>query len=276
VKYLGFDCNYFAWRALHSGVGSMRNQNQGTGAILGLLNAVFFNAKHFGIDRPVFAFDSRKSYRKQIFPGYKDRPPKTVKDLEDRREVYRQIIELRKTILPSIGFKNIFQQTGLEADDILARLVRDNPKQFVILTADEDMLQLVDDCTWYSPSSKLLMNEKSFVKKYGIAPREWRRVKAIAGCTSDKIKGVVQVGEKTALKYLRGELEKDSIARMIIDDEKRLIKRNGKLVNLPHPKTKPMTIQEDAFSAEGFLAICDLYGFEKLSEKVYEWEMIFR
>jgi len=276
AKHLGFDVNFFCWRSFHA-TGDMSYNGSGTGAINGLLTAIYFHCKNFGINSPLFAFDSRKNYRKQIYPGYKDRPPKDEKDAENRKEIFRQIIDIRKIILPTIGFSNIYQQTGIEADDILAKLVRDNPHELIVITADEDLLQLVDECTWYSPATKTLMNETTFRKKYEIPPREWALAKALAGCNSDKIKGISMVGMATAIKFLNGKLGKETIAYQIIDEEKRKMrKQNGILVNLPFPKTESVEIRENQFSREGFEAICDLYNLTKLSEKADEWEMMFK
>ena len=275
-KYLAFDVNFFCWRGFHA-TGNMSFNGGGTGAITSMLTAIYYHCKHFGISAPLFCFDSRKNYRKEIYPGYKDRPAKTVKELEDRREIFKQIIILRNTILPTMGFKNIFQQTGIEADDIMAKIVRDNPHKVIVLTADEDLLQLVDECTWYSPTTKTLMNETTFKRKYGISPRDWKTVKALAGCTSDKIKGISMIGEKTIIKYLTGELKETSIAYMCIEDEKRAMKKkNGILVNLPFPRTVSVEIQQDEFSREGFQGICDIYGLNRLAEKVDEWELLFK
>lgn len=273
MKYLGIDSNYLCWRGFHA-IGNMAYNGQGTGVIQNFLTTLLFHAKHFGLSKPIFAFDSRKNIRKKILPGYKDRSSSIADD--DRKQVGEQITLLRKEILPSIGFKNIFMQTGMEADDILARLVRDNPNKFIIVTADEDMLQLVDQCIWYSPATKRTMNERTFREKYGIAPRDWRMVKAIGGCSSDKVPGVPGVGEKTALKYLTGSLKKETIAHMVIEDSKKEIRLYGRVVNLPHPRTEPVVIQEDSFNSSGLLAICDLYGLDRIAEKVGEWELTFR
>ena len=275
MKHLGFDCSYFCWRGFH-GAGNMRHDGMGTGAISSVLTSIFYHSKQFGLSSPLFTFDSRRNFRKAIDPGYKLRIPKDDKEKEDRLEIFKQIKALRKDILPTIGFKNIYQQTGLEADDIMARLVRDNPNEIILLTADEDLLQVVDDCSWYSPHTKVLMNEKRFTNKYNILPRDWRVVKQLVGCSSDKVKGIHMVGEKTAIKYLNGTLNKKTVAYQIIDAEKRDMRRkNGILVNLPHPKTSSEIIRENEFSPEGFLLVCEIYGLNRLASKVDEWRMLF-
>lgn len=276
MKYLGIDSNYLCWRGFHA-TGTMSYDGQGTGVIQNFLSAILYHSRHFGISRPVFAFDSKKNIRKKILPNYKSRNNNLTDDeKKDRDEVIRQITLIKNEILPAIGFKNIFQQSGLEADDILARLVRDNPNQFIIVTADEDLLQLVDQCIWYSPATKKTMNERSFRKKYNIAPGDWKRVKAIAGCSSDNVPGVPGVGEVTALKYITGQLKKESIAYMVIEDSRKEIRTYGRVVNLPHPRTESVCIREDSFNPDGLLAICDLYGLKAIADKIGEWELTFR
>lgn len=275
--YLGIDVNYLCWRGYYAS-GNMSYNGEGTGAIHSFLTALLYHSKQFGISTPIFAFDSRKSLRKRVFPGYKDRTSKlTEAEKEERAEVGRQINKVRRIVIPTMGFNNVFIQTGLEGDDILGRLVRDNPHKLVVITSDEDLWQLVDECTWHSPNTKVTHNVKSFRKKYGIAPRDWRIVKQIAGCSSDTVPGIHMVGNATAVKYLNGTLGKSTIAYQVIEYEARGMRRkNGILVNLPHPKTKSMVIEEDNFTIDGFLAICDLYGFDRLAKRAGDFEMMFK
>jgi len=81
----------------------------------------------FGTGNVVFAFDSKTSKRKKLFPGYKQK--RHTKDLTDEEraaldEFRVQMRSLRRKILPALGFGNIFQVKGLEADDIIAAWCR--------------------------------------------------------------------------------------------------------------------------------------------------------
>lgn len=277
IKYLGFDCAYFCWRAFHT-TGDLSFDGQATGVIHGFLSQVLIMSRQFGITEPLFFWDSRKRFRHKILPTYKTRPTNdlTDKEKEARAGVYIQMNALRNSILPVIGFNNIFKQTGLEADDLIARFVRDNPGTTVVLTNDDDLLQLTDDCVWHSPQRKTTYNEKAFREKYGIAPRDWRRVKQIAGCSSDTVPGVRGVGDITALKYLRGELTKGAAWAKITSPKGRwLAKRNRALVNLPFEGTKRVEVVKDNFNVDGFLAVCDMYGLDKLADNAGEWKNHF-
>lgn len=277
MKYLAFDSNYFCWRAHHS-TGAMSFAGAGTGVIYGFLSQLLLLSRQFDIRNPLFFWDSRKSYRKLSYSGYKDRGEQTEEEKEDRLEAIRQMSILRQEILPLLGFRNIFIQTGLEADDLIARFVRDNPQTTLVLTNDDDLLQLVDDCTLYSPSRKTSFNNRSFKKEYGIHPREWAWVKQIAGCSSDKVPGVNGIGNVFALQYIKKEMKKDTIRynNITSKESRKKIKRNRLLVNLPHPRTKGIELQDEEFNLEGFLAVCALYGLNKLEEQAGDWENLFR
>jgi len=76
-------------------------------------------------------------------------------------------------------------------------------------------------------------NEEKFKEKwYGLQPKQWATVKAVAGCNSDNVKGIPGIGEKTAAQFLTGNLARhlakfDKIAtapKADIDFRLRLVK----------------------------------------------------
>ena len=280
MKYILFDSNYFCWRAFHTPAGNLSYEDFGTGIIHSFLVQVLIHSRNFGLTFPVFFWDSKKKIRKQIYAGYKDRQQEEMTDdeKEARKELFHQMEILRTEILPAIGFKNNFIQTGYEADDLIAKFVIDNPNQSVVLTNDEDLLQLVDYCSWYSPSKQLLINGKEFRKKYGIEPKQWRDVKALAGCSSDKVPGISGIGEKYAIQYLKNEMKSDSIRYNKIESTKGrwLRKRNEKLVSLPYPGTEEIKLKENKFSIDSFLEVCKTYGMHHLAAQASEWQNHFR
>lgn len=278
-KYLGFDSNYFCWRAFHS-TGNLRYADKDTGVIFGFLNQVLIQCKHFEIKQPLFFWDSIKSKRKDIFPGYKDRKQEEMTDdeREARRTVYTQTALLRSEILPLMGFNNNFIQQGYEADDLIAQFVMDNPDNSVVLSNDDDLLQLLNYCIIYSPSKDRIINKEKFKELYRIEPNQWVAVKQIGGCKSDTVPGVSGIGEVYAIQYLKNELKKDGkrYNNITSKESRKLIKRNKILVKLPFPGTKPCRLREDKFNSEGFLAACDLYGLQKLKDDLGSWELFFK
>jgi len=81
-------------------------EKQATGVIYGFLQSMLYLSHRFVPCRMIFCWDSRKSLRKAMFPGYKD---KRHQDLDADEQValdlaFKQFDQLRKEILPSVGF----------------------------------------------------------------------------------------------------------------------------------------------------------------------------
>ena len=127
-------------------------------------------------------------------------------------------------------------------------------------------------------SSNKLYTLKKFGEEWGIHPLGWKRVKAIGGCASDEVPGIPRVGAKTVCKYLKGYLKETTKAYQAITDEnnKELIKRNHKLVDLPFPKTKKLIIQEDELNIAEFKKLCRKYKFKSFIHRRWDkWERFF-
>ena len=89
------------------------------------------------------ALDSKgKTFRHELFPQYKANRAKTPEDLHAQVDQIRSIMDAIK--MPS------FAQVGMEADDIIATLAKNAERdgvETVMITADKDLLQLVDSNT---------------------------------------------------------------------------------------------------------------------------------
>ena len=81
--------------------------------------------------------------------------------------------------------------------------------QKVIVSADKDFIQLLDDKTLlYRPVQKEILNKNMVVEKFGIHPRNFALARAIAGDPSDNLPGVPRVGLGTVAKrfsFLKNE-----------------------------------------------------------------------
>ncbi|GAH00618.1 unnamed protein product, partial [marine sediment metagenome] len=97
-------------------------------------------------------------------------------------------------------------------------------------------------------------------------PREWKLVKALAGCSTDGIPGVKGVGEKTAIKYLTSQLKETTKAcQAIISKEGiKIFKRNLKLVALPFKGTNVFKLKKDKLSKEGWIKVTKTLGMKSL------------
>ena len=97
-----------------------------------------------------------------------------------------------------------FMEPEVEADDVIS-YVKSSPMfadwQKVIVSADKDFIQLLDDKTvLHRPIQKEYLNKNMIVKKFGIHPNNFALARAIVGDPSDNLPGVKGVGMETVAK----------------------------------------------------------------------------
>ena len=254
---------------------------QSVGVVLGFLRKVYSLSKKFDTNKFVFTWDSKRRARQKLYPEYKlNHSVKAPELVELDKLVYPQIDDLRLYAIPKMGFKNTFIQSGLEADDLIAVVSQIPTKEHkIIVSGDGDLYQLLTpDISMYKVKVNKLYTLKDFQNDYNIEPNQWADVKKIAGCTSDHVKGVKGVGEKTAIKYLKGTLNPTSKTYQEILKSKDIIKRNDILVRLPFPTTKTLTLNwNENFRIVDFLKVTEKFGLASLqtSAVLERWEKIF-
>lgn len=148
------------------------------------------------------AFDTGKTFRNTLFPGYKATRAKMPDDLRPQIERIRQMVDAFH--VPRL------EKEGYEADDVLGTIATQAVKEgfgVKIITGDRDLLQLVNDRIVVSLSGSKLSEVKNFsaaeVKEtLGVTPEQVIDYKALVGDHSDNIPGVPGVGEKTAVSLL--------------------------------------------------------------------------
>lgn len=142
---------------------------------------------------------------------------------------------------------NVLRKPGYEADDLLAAFVhglRLTPtgermparQRIMIATSDADMSQLLDfaNVDVLDVGKRQYITLKSFALKEGYPPSWIPAIKAISGDSSDNIPGIKGVGEKTALKFLRGE-EMSTRERELLEKGWGDVENFYDLVKLPLP-----------------------------------------
>ena len=95
-------------------------------------------------------------------------------------------------------------------------------------------------------------------------------VKIIAGCSTDEVPGVPGVGEKTAIKYLTGELDKHTktFKKIATSASFPLYARNRKLIKLPMEGTHRFRLQDDELSEEGWRQVTKLLGMRSIRDRM--------
>lgn len=199
---------------------TMSYKDQPTGVIFGVFKLVKELMESYGTHRFVFCMDgTTPNLRTKEVPSYKaNRLQPHYTDIEkvlyERRKYQEGIIF---DLLREIGFVNLYQHDGYEADDLIARVYLDHienqkDKTAVVVSSDKDLYQLLSpNCMMWNPRSgtKRYFKE-NFLDDYGISPSLWAEVKAIGGCASDNLKPIQGIGEKIALQYVQGAFKKEN------------------------------------------------------------------
>ena len=269
-KFLILDCNYLAHRAKYA-MGGLSIDEIPTGVVYGFLRDIVAFTERFDTKHIIFCWDSKYSKRKEIYPQYKaNRQKNELTEDEEKCEIEfrKQVKKLRRYYLKQIGFKNIFQQKGYESDDIIASVCQKLPKgdTGIIITADQDLYQCISPTvSMYDPRKRKMMTLQGFKKQYGILPYQWIRMKCLSGCNSDNIKGIKRVGEKTAIKYIRGEMNelskiRDNIIAWAYNEQ--FMFKQMSLIRLPFEGTKIFKLRKDKLSESGWNSVCKKLGIK--------------
>lgn len=251
--WIAIDVSCLAYRVWYS-LPKLTWKGQPTEVLFGFFRAVEELRTIFASDDLVFCFDSKSSKRREIFPGYKlGRHEHEDKEHRLRRKAFKAQMKLLKTrCLPRAGFRNVFVAQGYESDDLLAvvamTVASQGQDEVVIVTRDSDLYQcLRPRVVIYDPQLKKVRDHLWFRKQYGIPPRDWVKVKAMAGCKTDSIPGIRGVGEKTALSFLQYKCRSDKVARDILSSGDQF-SFNLKLVKLPFPGCPVPDLQEQTWN----------------------------
>lgn len=276
------DISFLAHRARHA-MKDLEFEDFKTGVIFGFFEQLLTICFHPKIqsNQVVLFFDSRQSYRRKAYPEYK------YKRAEDRTEeewkrigvMKEQLNILRKEILPEIGFPCLIQ-TGLESDDLMAQFTLQVKTPAVMVTPDGDLYQCItDNVHWYDPARDVYLTPEAFYAKKGCYPREWGYIKSMAGCSSDNVKGIPGVGEKTALKYIDEKLPPHYKTFEAIQSEEgmEITNQNSGLVVLPHKKTRQIDIHPPGYKVERFEHHCKKFGLKSYlsGTKQEQWMNFF-
>jgi 5'-3' exonuclease len=278
------DCNNVAHIVNHS-MGHLSTEEQATGVIFGFMKQILTLSLRMKTNEFIFCWDSRKSFRKNICPTYKANRHKDVTPEEEkiRSLLFDQISELRNSIIPKLGFKNNFIKTGYEADDLIAYTVLMNPKEeFTIISTDQDLYQVLNDkVRIYNIIKKNFFTRADFEEKFQLHPTFFREIKAIAGCTSDFVKGIKGVGEATAAKYLRQEQVSISLVNKIHEGND-IIEKNRKLTYLPFTNGREsipdfgIPIKKDTLKLSNFKKLFIQLSFNSFLNDMSGWERNFK
>lgn len=179
-------------------------------AVYGFTSTLLSVLEKFHPEYIAASFDLKgKTFRDELYADYKATRTKAPDDL------YAQIPRV-KEVVTAMNIP-IYELAGFEADDCVGTIAKQagaRGVEVIIVTGDNDALQLVDDHIKVFSIRKglkdlVLYDVPAVVAKYEFGPSQLPDYKGLAGDNSDNIPGVTGIGAKTATDLLKqfGTLE---------------------------------------------------------------------
>lgn len=201
MKLLAIDGNSLINRAFYGIKLLSTKDGRFTNAVYGFINILNKLLDTVSPDGVAVAFDLKSpTFRHKKYAEYKAGRHAMPEELKEQFPVIKDWLKFA-------GYSCI-ECEGFEADDILGTLAASavkNGNECVIATGDRDSLQLVSDKTHVLLATTRMgktevtdFTPEAVEEKYGVTPKEMIQLKALMGDSSDNIKGVAGMGEKTA------------------------------------------------------------------------------
>ena len=247
------------------------------------LNIIRSYAKHYYPEETIVCWDSReagyKNFRKENDENYKG-------NREFNSDLYSHKEQL-ESILTALGIRQMYPRTR-EADDIMywyAKIY--DPGNCVIVSADTDMYQLVDNSgnILYDPRKKKEIDRHFLQEKFLVSSgKDFIIRKALKGDSADNIKGIYRI-RKDRIKNIieqisEGKAINDIVSAGLLDAEEcEIFKKNLDLMNLnrlENDKDELLWYEEQASisvesSRSDFKNLCKELGFRKMMDEASSW-----
>lgn len=214
------------------------------------------------------------NFRKELMGGlYKAGRTKPL----EIQEMYDQEIKLIE-LLETLDVKHIYPNV-LEADDVCAWLAHTLTGTNVVVSVDQDLLQLITPKTSVY-NLKDLITYENFEEKKGVKPENYTLFKSIKGDVSDNISGLEGYGEVRSRK-----LAENWNNSTLTEEYLKIVERNLKLISLKygynHQAGERQKYEEQLNylkNAKGdfekFITLCGKYGFVSILKDIPKWKKI--
>jgi len=194
------------------------------GGLAGYLKSVGSVIKHTEPTRVILVFDGQggSTNKRYLYPEYKANrniTKITNWDVFDTQEeeseaITAQVVRLVDYLkcLPV----DLIAIDKIEADDVIGYIAQKFPEKVVILSTDQDYLQLVNEnISVFSPVKKTIYYPETVKKEFGIPSYNFLTHKIIVGDKGDNVPGVKGIQIKTLIKLLpeitKGQLELNEV-----------------------------------------------------------------
>lgn len=177
-----------------------------------------------------------ENFQKAVYASKKRKSEKEIENELFESQKYLIQIILEELCVRQYEFENV------EGDDLIATYVNNKKEneKVVIFSSDRDLTQLISDTVFvYNPNDKQFIMDTNSIEKLGITHKNIVLEKILCGDTSDNIKGVCGVGQKTLIKYFPEIVDQKLDLETIVGRSKELLEERKQ------HKQKPLKVLEN-------------------------------
>lgn len=194
------DGSGYIFRAFYALPPMTRPDGTPVGAVYGFTSMMMNLLQENACNNIVVVFDAaRRNFRNEIYPEYKANRSETPPELIPQFPLIREACEALNVAW--------IEKEGFEADDLIAtyaRLAKEKGLKARVISADKDLMQLMDENTsLYDPMKKKEVTLEDVEKKFGVDPDKVVEVQALMGDSTDNVPGASGVGPKTAAALIQ-------------------------------------------------------------------------
>lgn len=226
-----------------------------------------------------------KNFRKELV-AYKEHRPENEKTIK----IFEGLEHIQKFI-DALGIKTIYPY-NLEADDAIRFLALLDNKRTVIVSSDNDLLQLVSSSVdLYFPTKQMMVNLENFEDLIGIEKKKFILYKAILGDISDNIPGLEKHGPVRA-KNLTESLFSDDVhtffnnMQLLEESTSLIIYRNLQIIDLAyaeqmspedyeHFRSQLEENSTNTFQGNKLNELFEHYQFYVFKRSIGDWNSLF-
>ncbi len=210
------DGNALLHRAYHALPVFKTSKGTPTNAVYGFITMLLKTKDSFKPTHIAVCFDRPEpTFRNKLYKEYQIQRPKVDDDLIVQFPVVRDFLDAAKIAR--------LEKPGFEADDLIGTVSTKAKKakfKILILTADKDILQLINGATAVISPHKGLTELKMYDEveardRLGVKPSQVADFKALMGDQSDNYKGIPGIGPKTAANLLNNFISLENIYKNI-------------------------------------------------------------
>jgi len=211
------DGNLIARKSFHTLNSFHLEDGTPTGVMYGCINTLLMLINKFNPDQIIWCWDGGSQRRKKLDATYKANRV-LANDSPLFTDHFFQQVGITEQLMNMMGVDQGYMP-GEEADDVIGtlatRFAQNKEDTVMIVSNDYDFMQLLETdniCMfWSSKDKEMLYNKQKIQEEFGIDPKQFVDVYALAGDKTDNITGCPGIGEKGAINLIKELKTVDSL-----------------------------------------------------------------